>query len=183
MASCPPTDPDTMTDRQDSARTADKQEPDQATLEQMATTLVKRCPTMVIATTGRDGPWAAPVYYVWAQGAFWFYSSNNSRHIRQGLEHKQVAAALWEDSVNWRRIQGLQMQGRLSRANMARAAAVGLAYTAKFPQAAGILKVPTEPAACMARIGLYAFWPDTLIYTNNSFGLGFRRPVQLQDNG
>ncbi len=150
-------------------------------LDRMATALVRRCSTMVIATGGRQDPWAAPVYYVWSRNAFWFYSSDGSRHIRLGLEHGKAAAALWEDADTWRKIQGLQMQGRLSRAEeTARAAAIALAYTAKFPRAAGILKDRSGKESGGGKVRLYAFRPDRLIYTNNRFGLGFRRPVRLE---
>ncbi len=170
-----------MPQQQDRFAKATPAEVDQTELNRLATGLIERCSTMVLATSTSEGPWAAPVYYVWLRGSFWFYSAGSSRHVSQGLGASKVAAAVWEDSASWRKIEGLQMEGRLSKAkDVTEATAIAMAYAARFPQAATILKDKLKGLdPCGSRIGLYAFSPATAIYTNNRYGLGFRSIVQL----
>ncbi len=157
---------------------------DQVELERLVADLIDTCSTMVIATTGSKGPWAAPVYYVWTAGSFWFFSSPESRHISQALDSGQAAASIWKDSDSWRKIQGLQMTGNIRMSgNLKEKTEVSVCYLEKFPKAASILRDKLRPrpsAKTKNRVFLYAFSPQKSVYTNNELGFGFRKTVKIR---
>ena len=47
--------------------------------------------TLTLATADASGPWSAPVYFVFIDGRFYFFSSPESRHIQQAVLTGQVA--------------------------------------------------------------------------------------------
>lgn len=51
---------------------------------------------LALSTTDGDEPWVATVEYIWdGEGAFYFFSTTDSRHARHIEENETVAVALW----------------------------------------------------------------------------------------
>ena len=154
--------------------------------ETLALNLVKEQHTMTLATAGADGPWAAPVYYVFSESAFYFFSKPSSRHIQQSLASGRASAAIFAQVPRWQDIRGLQMSGALNAVSPGPAALRAIcAYLKKFPFTQGFFD-PSERidhSAFSIRFGvsLYRFAPDQVYYLDNSIGFGFRVIVHLNE--
>ncbi len=149
-----------------------------------AMALVKSQRTMVLATSEANDCWAAPVYYAYHDGAFYFFSSPNSRHIQQGIIANQTAAAVFADSEQWEEIHGLQMKGRVEAVEktVEKIAAVARFIT-KFPFAKPFLQTGADTTASAPAVGekvkMFRFVPQTAYYVNNRLGFGKRFAVNL----
>jgi len=152
---------------------------------QFAERLIEERRTLVFATSGADGPWAAPVYYLWRDGCFWLFSSPRSRHVTEALECGRCAAAIFRDGDDWRAIEGLQLEGSLEEvdAEDARAEGVFEAYVERFPTVRSFFE-EGEGVTLGALLGkfrsrLYAFKPGRAFYLNNAKGFGKREEIRL----
>jgi uncharacterized protein YhbP (UPF0306 family) len=89
---------------------------------------------MTLATRSDADAWAAPVYYVFFESAFYFLSSPDSRHITEAFENGQAAAAIYASGSTWQEIRGLQMTGSIGAVSGKIEAIQGLSeYLKKFP--------------------------------------------------
>ena len=144
--------------------------------------LIQAQKTLVLATADPE-PWCAPVYYVYRQPSFFFFSSENSRHITGALASNRCAASVFRDGDDWREIEGLQMDGKLERIPLgSKAVSVFGDYLNKFPAVrASFLDVTLDLPRFTQhfRTKLYAFVPEHVFYLNNQAGLDKRREVQL----
>lgn len=150
----------------------------------LARELIDSETTLALATTGKSGAWAAPVYYVFHDGAFQFFSSPDSRHIRESLESGQAAAAIYPSASSWRQIRGLQMSGRIRKVRPGpKALGAVLAYAAKYPFIRDFFDseeaVDLERIASRFRARLYRFEPDLVLYLDNRVRFGFREAIEL----
>jgi len=140
--------------------------------------------TLVLATADPE-PWCAPVYYVYQQPEFFFFSSESSRHISGALAGNRCAASIFRDSDDWHEIEGLQMDGKLERIQLGtKAVSVFHAYLNKFPAVKqSFLDLTLDLARFTQhfRTQLYAFVPEHVFYLNNQTGLDKRREIQLPD--
>ena len=75
--------------------------------------LINSRTTMTLATAKNDSAWAAPVYYAYRRGFFYFFSNPEARHIVEGLITSQSSAAIHSSSKEWRDICGIQMAGKI----------------------------------------------------------------------
>lgn len=154
---------------------------DLAAYRNRALVLLKNAKTMVLAVDGGDGPWAAPVYYVFASPGLYFFSSPRSKHA-QALRHcSRAAGAIFAESDQWQNIQGLQMIGQVEPVQgTARRLDITTRYLAKFPQAGQMLMPGRNPPGRLeARVNLYVFWPAEVHCTDNRQGFGRRVPIEL----
>ena len=144
--------------------------------------LIQTQKTLVLATADPE-PWSAPVYYVYQQPSFFFFSSERSRHISDALASERCAASIFRDGDDWRDIEGLQMDGKLERVQLGgRAVSVFRAYLEKFPSVKkSFLDVTLDLTRFTQhfRTKLYAFVPDHVFYLNNQTGLDKRQEIQL----
>jgi uncharacterized protein YhbP (UPF0306 family) len=134
--------------------------------------------TMTLATTGENGPWSAPVYYLYRDRWFYFFSSPSSRHIQDGLAHR-AAASIFRVHARKDRLEGLQMHGtiHLQRAGI-RAAAAAAAYARRFDiTVSGPDFLAFFQNVFHAR--LFAFVPDQVYHMDNRKGFGSREMVEL----
>ncbi len=146
---------------------------------QLAHDLISVRRTLVLATSG-DGAWAAPVYYLFREGSFIFFSSPKSRHIVDGLTSGACAAAIFREGDDWRDIEGLQMEGVIRE--IAGDADAFQAYVARFSTVRSFFgDDPFDLAAFRAkfRAAMYAFVPTRVFYLNNRAGFGARVEVDL----
>lgn len=154
-------------------------DPAQSLLVERAEALLHKEAVMVIATGSGAGPWTAPVYFVYSAGGLWFFSSPESRHIREG---RHVAASIHHGAGDWREICGVQLTGRVREGG---AAAVGAfaRYLRKFPMVKEMAGAAMyDPVGFGERFGnrFYRLIPEMVLYTDNRFGLGFRKAVELE---
>lgn len=152
-------------------------------MRRIALDLIETRRTMVLATAdAQAGPWAAPVYFVYAAPDFYFFSSPDARHITDGGHHQTTAAAIFADSDRWDRIRGLQMTGTLAPVTGAAKVRATAAYLARFPFAAPLLKKPAAAGGAvktLASASLYRFRPSQVFVMDNRFGLGSRFAAML----
>jgi uncharacterized protein YhbP (UPF0306 family) len=140
-------------------------------LRQAATRLAEERRTMVLSTSVYR-PWAAPVYYLPRDNAFYFFSSPKSRHVTEALASGRCAAAIFREGDDWREIEGLQMEGRVEEAGLD--AAVFAAYLRRFPEAAALGGEELGGFVEKLRTRLYRFVPERRLYLNNRLGFGKR---------
>lgn len=143
---------------------------------------VQRESTLTLATTGKGAPWSTPVYYVFLENRFYFFSSPQSRHIQHAVETGQAAASLYAQAGGWKAIRGLQMTGMVEPVrSVSQSLKVISLYLKRFPFTRDFF--PDTPAPDMEsffsrfKTRLYVFVPTKVFYTDNRFGFGTRRRI------
>jgi uncharacterized protein YhbP (UPF0306 family) len=154
---------------------------DRDTYRNRALVLLKNAKTMVLAVDGGDGPWAAPVYFLFASPGIYFFSSPRSKHAQALQRCSRAAGAIFADSDQWQDIHGLQMIGKVEQVQgTARRLSIATRYLVKFPQAGQVLAPGRSPLAELdTRVSLYVFWPYEIHCTDNRQGFGRRVSIQL----
>ena len=147
-----------------------------------ALALIQGESTLTIATAGESGPWSAPVYFVCVNGSFYFFSSPQSRHIRQAVDSGKTAASLFHPADSWQAIRGIQMAGKVERVDsMALSIKVIAMYLKRFTFAREFF--PDNPTPDLEaffsrfKARLYAFTPTAVYYIDNRFGFGARQRI------
>ena len=159
-------------------------EPDSKQHRKLAEGLIDEQSTMTLATCGKDGAWAAPVYYVFFKSAFYFFSDPASRHIVESLERGQASGAIHGFATGWQEIRGIQMTGSIDTLSMGlESAQVIAAYLKKFRFtkeffSSGVA-LDLDAFTSRFRVKLYRFTPTFLYYLDNRIRFGFREPVTL----
>jgi uncharacterized protein YhbP (UPF0306 family) len=138
--------------------------------------------TLTLATSGENGPWSAPVYFVIVDRRFFFFSSPQSRHIQHALKSGSAAASIFHQADAWRSIRGMQMRGAIERVH-----AVGLsvkviaAYLQRFPFTRDFFPdhstLDLDDFFSRFKARLYTFTPTNVHYTDNRFGFGSRQSI------
>ncbi|WDP93090.1 MAG: pyridoxamine 5'-phosphate oxidase family protein [Desulfobacter sp.] len=125
-----------------------------------------------------SGVWAAPVYFIFRQGGFYFFSSPASRHIHEGVGYP-AAASLFQDAEDPARLRGLQMSGGIRPCTAGKeAGAAALAYVGRFG-------IPAGPGNLLRffktqfHSDLYKFIPETAYFMDNQRGIGNRAKILL----
>lgn len=141
---------------------------------------------MTVATCARPQSWLAPVFFVYFRGAFYFISSSRSRHIgeSEAPAGHQAAAAIARPRSDWHSIQGLQMEGRIEKANEIRQKAAALsAYLKKFPALPAFMKQAAArgifPSPRLLDLELYRFVAGRSFFLDNRTGFGHRIEIDL----
>lgn len=138
---------------------------------------------LTLATSLEQETWTAPVYYVFSNKKFYFFSNPDSRHIKDSQGSKAlnnlVAASVFSDDTDFKNIKGLQMQGRIENVTNKKDALLrAMEYIGKFK-----IHYNTEDileffhSKYKARI--YQFIPETVYYMDNSIKFGFREKIEL----
>ncbi|MCB1707127.1 MAG: pyridoxamine 5'-phosphate oxidase family protein [Halioglobus sp.] len=148
---------------------------------ELFTDLLLATRTMTIATTGASGAWSAPVYFLFHQDCFYFFSSAASRHIEEALSNGACAVSLFSEDGDWRHIRGLQMCGSIAAAPYtAPTSAVLARYTEKFPTVASLFPDSLrdlETFSEKSHTRLYRFQPSQVLLVDNAAGFGSRREI------
>ena len=139
---------------------------------------------MTICTAVGGIPWCASVYYVHKADTFYFFSSSDSRHIRQAVTNPRAGAGVSPDSDNWQSIQGIQMSGSITPVtSVSEKAAAVRAYLKKFPFVDNFLMSWQLDghffSKKITKMDLYKFQADEVLFLDNSLGFGHRVPVIL----
>ena len=153
-------------------------------LRDMALELINSQSTMSLATARENRAWAAPVYYVYFKSGFYFFSSPDSRHIKEAMECEEVSAAIYPAVSSWQQIKGIQMSGSTSRAGLGFAAVGALrAYNSKYPFTREFFKagevLDLENFEKRFKVRFYRFDPSLVYYLDNGIKFGFRAEVLL----
>jgi len=150
----------------------------------LARDLINRESTMTLATANENAAWAAPVYYVFQQSAFYFFSGPNSRHIKESKESGQASGAISASVSTWREIRGIQMSGQVQEVTSGLAALHPIAsYLKKYPFVKEFLafdqSFDLEAFSKRFKVGFYRFTPDLVYYLDNGIEFGFREEITL----
>jgi len=151
-----------------------------AELSRSAAELAYKTRVFTLSTGSSFGCWSAPVYYLYRDNSFYFFSSKDSRHIREAQEQETLcAASLFQDSEEVRKLKGLQMQGRVEPVGMGLDALVAAEiYVKKFN-----IRINGENTLAalikLYRAKFYRFVPEEAYYMDNSLGFGTRKRVQI----
>jgi uncharacterized protein YhbP (UPF0306 family) len=157
-------------------------------ISRLANKLIHEKFTMTLATACRDAAWAAPVYFVFCNGGFYFFSNPRSRHIRQTLGSGQAAAAIYEESAQWEGLKGIQMSGKIEAVSPGTGAVNAFrAYVDKFPLIRSFISDPAsfnlEGIFSLFQARLYCFVPELLVYMDNTIHFGFKKEIQPETLG
>ena len=149
-----------------------------------ALSLVEEAVVMTLAVSTDDGPWAAPVYYVFlpADAGFYFFSSPESRHVTAGLETGGCSAAIFRPADGWKDICGLQMRGQLTPATKVNTVRAFARYLKKFPFSRDLLpggSAGLEAFRDRLGVGFFCFRADHIEWTDNRVHFGYRRRLTL----
>ena len=153
-------------------------------LKKMALDLIDRISTLTLATAGGGGVWSAPVYYVYQNSLFFFFSKPDSRHITEALATGSAAASIHAYADSWQRIQGIQMSGAVKKAGLDLNSIKAVrAYLKKFPFTKEFFKdddgMNIEDFYNRFKVHLYYFEPGLVYYQDNQIRFGFREAVEL----
>ena len=161
------------------------QPPDAGELRKLAEELISQQTTMTISTAHENAPWAAPVYYANRKSRFYFFSDPSSRHIREALESRKAAAAVFHQASTWKEIRGIQMSGSISHVLPGLdAIRATRAYLRKFPFTRDFfepsLQIDLDAFTKKFKVRLYAFVPTLLYYQDNRIRFSFREKITLE---
>lgn len=150
-------------------------------LRSAARNFIDRHHVMTLATSNGSSAWSAPVYYYFRGQTFYFFSSEKSRHILEGVDHPgaDIGASIFEDQPLFDKIKGIQMSGRIERAGRSVTELKAVTgYVKRFKLKTGspdILKfIETQYHA-----KLFCFIPDQILFLDNADGFGNRREIEL----
>ncbi len=135
--------------------------------------LITQTRVMTIAVSNDNTPWAAPVYFIFIDDMFFFFSSKTSKHITNGIDQNMIAASIFNDADCMEEIYGLQMLGRIKKiSDMALHLKVIKKYVGKFDfliQAFGT-KILNNPDFFLEKFksNLYGFSPGKVFLSDNS---------------
>jgi uncharacterized protein YhbP (UPF0306 family) len=138
--------------------------------------------TMTLATTVGDLPWAATVFFASEDLHLYFFSAPDSRHCQNLAANPRVAVTIQEDYQDWRKIKGIQLEGRVALVDgmLEKTKAMAI-YAAKYPE---IIKLFTNPAnglfyKAFLKVKFYRVMPDKVFFIDNAQGFGKRQELTI----
>lgn len=160
-----------------------------------ALALISDSAVMTLAVTTTDGPWAAPVYFVYlaTDTGFYFFSSPESRHVRAALKEGTCGGAIFRpanlleetDSIEtnaWENICGLQMRGELTKAGVFNGTKALSLYLNKFPFSRSLLPQGKDQLSVFQQhlgVRFYRFCAAHVEWTDNRIHFGYRTAIVL----
>ncbi|MCC7462372.1 MAG: pyridoxamine 5'-phosphate oxidase family protein [Gammaproteobacteria bacterium] len=135
---------------------------------------------MTLATVGRDGPWAAAVFYARADLRLYFLSAPSTRHAQHLAADPRAAAAIQRDYDDWPGIRGLQFEGTVREVAREDEARVRALYQKRYPLIGGGAGVPRKLLEALDRIRWYEFVPNDIHLIDNTLGFAHRERLPLE---
>ncbi len=138
--------------------------------------------TMTLGTCSKDVPWAATVFYASEELRLYFFSAPDSRHCGNLAANPRVSVTIQEDYRDWRKIKGIQLEGKAvpveSLTEKAKAMAI---YVRKYPE---IMKIFSNPASgafyrAFLKVKFYCVVPERLFYIDNEQSFGKRQELVI----
>jgi uncharacterized protein len=140
--------------------------------------------TMTLATCAGEVPWAATVFYASEQWKLYFFSVPQSRHCQNLAVNSRVAVTIQEDYKDWRRIKGIQLEGKglLVDSILEKTKAMAV-YAGKYPE---VMKLFTTPGSgvfyqAFLKVKFYCVVPEKMFYIDNEQGFGKRHELELTE--
>jgi len=141
--------------------------------------------TMTLATCAGDAPWAATVFYASEDLRLYFFSAPDSRHCQNLAVNARVAVTVQEDYKDWRKIQGIQLEGDVRRVQGAMEKTKAMAvYARKYPD---VIRLFTDPGSgvfykAFLKVQFYCVIPERLFFIDNAHGFGKRQELVIGDS-
>jgi len=135
--------------------------------------LINETRVMTLAVSDNDIPWSSPVYFVFHDKQFYFFSNENSRHIQSAKNLKVISASIFHDSDLIDQIFGFQMSGKLEIVTkMALYLLIVKKYVSKFnflEQIFGAQILENKQFFLEKfKSRLYCFYPEQIFLSDNS---------------
>ena len=152
-------------------------------LKQQVVDYLKNHNTMTLATCTGDLPWAATVFFASEELKLYFFSAPESRHCQNLAGNSTVAVTVQEDYKDWRKIKGIQLEGRVMLVDGMIEKAKALAiYGLKYPE---VIKLFTDPSSgvfhqAFLKVKFYCVVPERLFFIDNEQGFGKRQELLLE---
>ena len=145
--------------------------------------LIDETRVMTIAVSNNDLPWSSPVYFVFHGNAFYFFSNENSRHIKYA-QKKNISASIFQDSDKIDEIFGFQMSGELEKISSPNLyLKIVRKYVAKFNFLKQIFgsQILDNKSFFLEKFKshLYCFDPDQIFLSDNSNKSNKRSKIDL----
>ena len=146
--------------------------------------LINETRVMTLAVSDKDIPWSAPVYFVFHDNRFYFFSNENSRHIEYAKDQKIISASIFQDSDRMDQIFGFQMSGLLEKVSKK---ILYLTIVKKYVAKFSFLKQIFGPQIIenkdffleKFKSHLYCFHPDKIFLSDNSKTTDKRSKIDL----
>ena len=146
--------------------------------------LISETRVMTLAVSDHDIPWSSPVYFVFHDNGFYFFSNENARHITLAKDQKLISASIFHDSDRMDLIFGFQMSGVLEKISKK---AVYLNIVKKYVTKFSFLKRIFGPQIIenhrffleKFKSQLYCFQPDKIYLSDNSKTTVKRTEIKL----
>ena len=140
--------------------------------------------TMTLATAQGDAPWAATVFYASDGLKLYFFSAPDSRHCQNLAVNPRLAVTIQEDYHDWRRIKGVQLEGRVAAVeSIIEKGKAMTVYARKYPDVVKIFSDPGSGALYKAflKVNFYRVVPERLYYIDNEQGFGKRQELAAEE--
>jgi len=158
--------------------------PNAVELTKRAESLIENESVLTLATADGQMAWVAPVYFVYLKSKFYFFSSPDSRHIKETMQSGQAAATIFKPASAWQDIKGIQMTGSVKTGiNLLESMQAVRRYLKKFPFTTSFFpekgSIDLDAFAKKFNVRFYRFLPECVYYMDNSIRFGFREEVNL----
>jgi uncharacterized protein YhbP (UPF0306 family) len=132
---------------------------------------------LTLATTTEDHePCATPLFYVLHGGScLYWISSPSSAHSQNLANDREVAAAVFTSTDQWKDIRGAQLRGKVHVVSDARVRTEVLAHYGERFHLSTLLRV------AMSKSTLYKFTPTWARYLDNSHHFGYTCEFDLAE--
>jgi uncharacterized protein YhbP (UPF0306 family) len=140
--------------------------------------------TMTLATCRGDVPWGATVFYASDGLRLYFFSAPDSRHCQNLAANARVAVTIQEDYRDWRKIKGIQLEGRVAAVDsLIEKGKAMAAYARKYPDVMKIFDNPTSGALYQAflKVRFYCVAPEKVFFIDNEKGFGKRQEMAIEE--
>ena len=155
-------------------------------LRQQILSYIETHNTMTLGTCQGDIPWTATVFYASDELRLYFFSVPDSRHCQNLTANPRVAVTIQEDYQDWRKIKGIQLEGKVIAVDslIEKGKAITI-YARKYPE---VIKLFTDPASgifyqAFQKVKFYCVVPEMLFYIDNEQGFGKRQELVIKDEG
>lgn len=139
--------------------------------------------TMTLGTCHENVPWAATVFFASDGFRLYFFSAPDSRHCQNLAANARVAVTIQEDYRDWRKIKGIQLEGKIAAVDSAMEKVKAMTvYARKYPE---VMKVFTNPASgvfyeAFLKVNFYCVIPERVFYIDNEqYGFGKRQELVI----
>lgn len=148
--------------------------------------LINETRVMTLAVSHKDIPWSSPVYFVFHDNGFYFFSNETSRHIQYAKDQKNISASIFQDADQMDRIFGFQMSGTLEKVSkMTIYLAIVKKYVAKFDFLEKVFgpRIIKNNRFFLEKFKshLYCFHPDKIFLSDNSKATDKRSEINLSN--